>query len=103
MATIFENQKNFGWIWDITLGGRVALFRFGTSDPVRPEGFEIDLEGSGQPRLNLSDEEDLIAADFRAGLPITYGIGRWQSKFAYYHLSSHLGDEYMLKNRGSAA
>ncbi len=100
MATIFENQKNFGWIWDITLGGRVALFRFGTSDPVRPEGFEIDLEGSGQPRLNLSDEEDLIAADFRAGLPITYGIGRWQSKFGYYHLSSHLGDEYMLKNPG---
>lgn len=99
-ATIFENQKHFGWIWDITLGGRVALFRFGTMDPVRPEGFEIDLEGSGQPRLNLNDSEDLIAADFRAGIPITYGIGRWQSKFAYYHLSSHLGDEYLLKNPG---
>lgn len=100
MASEFGYQDNFGWIWDITLGGRVGLFRYGTSDEVRPQGFQIDMEGSGQPRLNLEHNEDLIAADFRAGLPVTYGIGPWQTKFAYYHLSSHLGDEYMLANTG---
>lgn len=100
LATNFDYLDDFGWIWDITLGGRVGLFRFGSSDPVRPEGFQIDVEGSGQPRLNLEHDEDLIAADFRAGLPVTYGIGPWQTKLAYYHLSSHLGDEYMLANPG---
>jgi hypothetical protein len=94
----FDNIENFGWVWDITLGGRVGLFRYGPEDPVRPQGFEIDVEGAGMPRLNMEHDQDLIAADFRAGLPITYGIGNWQTKFAYYHLSSHLGDEYMIQN-----
>lgn len=34
-----------GRTWDATLGGRVAIFRYGTSNAYRPEGWEIDLEG----------------------------------------------------------
>jgi hypothetical protein len=98
MATTFEHLDGYGWIWETTLGGRVGLFRFGTSDAVRPEGFQIDLEGSAMPRLNLDHQRDMIAADFRGGVPITYGIGRWQSKLAFYHLSSHLADEFMIAN-----
>ena len=100
LASIIEYQDNFGMIWDITLGGRVGIFRFGSTDGVRPEGFQIDIEGSGQPRLDMNNNYDLVAADFRAGLPITYGIGPWSTKFAYYHLSSHIGDEYLLANPG---
>jgi hypothetical protein len=100
LATTFEHLDGYGWIWETTLGGRVGLFRFGTSDPVRPEGFQIDLEGSATPRLNLDDQRDMISADFRGGLPITYGVGRWQSKLAIYHLSSHLADEFMIANQG---
>ena len=29
---------------------------------------------------------------------MTYGDGPWRTKLAYYHLSSHLGDEFLLKN-----
>jgi hypothetical protein len=36
--------------------------------------------------------------DFRAGFPLTFGNGPWRTKLAYYHLSSHLGDEFLLKN-----
>ncbi|MBN8624078.1 MAG: DUF1207 domain-containing protein [Planctomycetes bacterium] len=100
LSTVFNHDSNYGWMWDIRLGGRVGLFRYGTTNEVRPEGFQIDIEGSGQPRLNLDENMDLDAADFRAGLPITYGIGKWQSKFAYYHLSSHVGDEYLVRNPG---
>lgn len=100
MATVFDHDYKNGWMWDITLGGRVGLFRFGSTNPIRPEGFQIDLEGSAQPRLSLEDNEDLQAVDFRAGLPITYGIGRWATKFAVYHLSAHAGDEYMVANPG---
>lgn len=98
LASVFNYDQRLGWIWDITLGGRVGLLRYGTADGQRPQGWQIDVEGAGMPRLDLEDERDLVAADFRAGLPITYGRGPFQTKLAYYHLSSHLGDEFMLKN-----
>ena len=40
----------------------------------------------------------MVSVDFRAGVPLTFGFGRYQMKLAMYHLSSHLGDEFMLKN-----
>mgnify|MGYP002623758268 CR=1 FL=1 len=40
------------------------------------------------------------SVDCRAGLPLTFVVGRTQWKIAYYHLSSHLGDEFLLKNMG---
>ncbi|MCE9604693.1 MAG: DUF1207 domain-containing protein [Planctomycetia bacterium] len=98
MATVFEHDKRAGWMWDITLGGRVGLFRYGSTNPIRPEGFEVDVEGSAQPRLDLENNEDLQSVDFRAGLPITYGIGRWATKAAFYHISAHAGDEYMVSH-----
>jgi hypothetical protein len=29
---------------------------------------------------------------------VTYGRGRWQFKTGYYHISAHLGDEFLLMN-----
>ena len=92
------NQEDVGWVWDIALGARVGIARWGTQDPLRPEGWQIDIEGAGLPRLDLQHDRELVAADFRFGIPITYGRGRYQTKVAYYHLSSHLGDEFMVMN-----
>ncbi len=97
---VWAYEKNAGWIWDITLGGRVGLFRYGTVGSQRPEGFQIDIEGAGFPRLDLEENNDLISADFRFGIPVTYGTEWYQVKLAYYHLSSHLGDEFLLKTPG---
>ncbi|MBI2826154.1 MAG: DUF1207 domain-containing protein [Planctomycetia bacterium] len=88
-------------LWDVTLGGRVGVLRYGTPNAYRPEGFQIDLEGAAEPRLDpLALSTPLISTDYRFGLPITYGRGRWQFKTGYYHLSSHLGDEFMQLNPG---
>jgi hypothetical protein len=40
----------------------------------------------------------LVSTDYRFGIPLTYGFGRWQFKLAFYHVSSHLGDEFMQLN-----
>jgi hypothetical protein len=40
----------------------------------------------------------MVSTDFRFGLPITMRQGPWETKFGYYHLSSHLGDLYMLSH-----
>lgn len=93
------HDVDLGWMWDITLGGRVGVLRYGTTCVDHPEGWQLDMEGAGMPRLDLSRRErDLIASDFRFGVPLTYGRGSYQTKFAYYHLSSHLGDEFMVRH-----
>jgi hypothetical protein len=98
LAAHLFHEKHDGWLLDPTLGGRVALLRYGTNDPVRPEGWELQVEGAAFPRVNLNNQWDLVSADFRAGVPLVYGRGKYQFKFGYFHLSSHLGDELLIKH-----
>ena len=96
-ATVWFSEHGHGY-WDSSLGGRVGLLRYGNGSAARPEGWQLDLEGAAFPRLDLKDDRrELVSADFRAGFPITYGVGPMQLKVGYYHLSSHLGDEFMLR------
>jgi len=82
--------------WDVSLGGRAGILRYGTPNAHRPEGFQVDITGVAQTRLDpVSTSTPLIATDYIFGIPITYGVGRWQFKTGYNHLSSHLGDEWM--------
>lgn len=101
-AIAFNHEDDLGWIWDISLGGRVGLLRYGTEDPLFPDGVQIDFEGAALLRLDPEEERDLVGTDYRFGFPLTWGAGPVRTKFGYYHLSSHMGDEYMLKNPGAA-
>lgn len=87
-------------MWDSTLGARIGMFRIGSTDPFRPSGLQLDLEGSAQLRMDLPEDRDVIGTDYRVGFPLTWGDERRQWKFAFYHLSSHLGDEFLIKNWG---
>lgn len=98
LATAWVYEKDEGWLADSTLGARIGLLRNGTQGPAMVQGFQLDFEGAVFLRQDLEIDLDVVSMDFRAGLPLTYGIGRYQTKFAYYHLSSHLGDEYMESN-----
>ncbi len=93
-ASQWFHETEEDWLWDIALGARTGVLRYGTSDPLWPEGWQLDIEGAAFPRLRLDYERDLIAVDFRFGVPLTYRRGPWETKFGYYHLSSHLGDEF---------
>ena len=98
MATQLVNLEGDGAIWDSTLGGRVGLVRYGTCDNFWPQGWQWDMEGSAQVRLDPDEQLDVRSVDFRIGSPLTYGYGRHRVKFGYYHLCSHLGDEFLLAN-----
>ncbi len=100
LASKWVYEKDFGWMWDVNLGGRVGILRYGTDDPLKPQGWQIDVEGAAQPRLSFEHDRDVVATDYRAGVPITYAEGPHHYKFAYYHLSAHLGDEWMLRFPG---
>lgn len=98
LGTQTFNRNGDGTLWDSTLGGRFGLLRIGPRH--QPLGFQIDIEGAAHVRLDPNEEVDVRSADFRAGVPFTYGWGNQQVKFAYYHISSHVGDEFLIKNPG---
>jgi len=94
---LFHEPKS-GWLWDGSIGARIGLVRYGTADPIWPEGWQFDVEAGAFPRLSADEDGDLLSADFRYGCAITQRRGRLESKFAFYHLSSHLADEYLVRH-----
>ena len=99
-AINWMNERGWGALWDVTLGGRVGILRYGDCSLGWPQGWQVDIEGGVMPRLSQDDDLDLQSSDYRFGIPITYGRGNTQYKFAYYHLSSHVGDEFLENNPG---
>ncbi|OHB66067.1 MAG: hypothetical protein A2V70_04340, partial [Planctomycetes bacterium RBG_13_63_9] len=97
LAGFWIYESGQGWLWDAALGGRVGLLRYGNRDNAWPEGWQLDVEGAVFPRITLEEgrDFDLVSADFRCGVPLTYRRGIWEGKLAYYHLSSHLSDEFL--------
>ena len=89
--------------WSLEAGARVGVWRYGTPsgwrnpETGRPEGWQLDIQGAAFPRLNFDHEMDVDAVDFKVGVPLTYSEGPWEAKFGWYHLSSHLGDEFLLR------
>ena len=91
------HERTHGWYWDATVGARVGIVRYGTENDLWPQGWQFDLEGAAFPRLDLEHNEDLTDVDFRGGLLSTTRTGPIETKFGFYHISSHLGDEYILR------
>jgi len=42
-------------------------------------------------------QRDLINSDFRIGLPLSIRIGPWGSRLTLRHVSSHLGDDHLVR------
>ncbi|MEK6262679.1 MAG: DUF1207 domain-containing protein [Planctomycetota bacterium] len=99
VQSVWLTDQHGDLVWETALGGRFSFLRHGTSDPVHPEGWQLDFEGAALPRVDpKADSSPLIAADFRIGLLSTWRFGPNAFKAGYYHLSSHLGDEFLIRN-----
>ena len=96
-SAVWLNDPDHGLIWETSLGGRIGVLRYG--DPNSPAGaWQLDLEGAVFARVDPEENSDLEAADFRIGALLTGRSGPWAGKVGYYHVSSHLGDEFLLKH-----
>ena len=43
---------------------------------------------------------ELVNTDFYVGIPLTFATGPWSFRLRGYHISCHLGDEYMVDHPG---
>jgi hypothetical protein len=98
LGSQWVHERDQGWLWDGTIGGRVGLLRFGTNNDFWPQGWQLDTEAAAFPRLD--ERRDVVSTDFRIGAPLTTRQGPWEAKIGYVHFCSHLVDEFLLKNPG---
>jgi hypothetical protein len=72
-------------------GEEQALVRLKSGD----DAFELVGEGGVFGRFDLDENLDMDAADFRFGFPLVWRRGPLALKLHPWHLTSHLGDEYI--------
>ncbi|HKJ72081.1 MAG TPA: DUF1207 domain-containing protein [Gammaproteobacteria bacterium] len=81
----------------VAYGGRYGLVRWPGKHP--GDGWQLNLSGAVFAQFDLkAPSMDLVNADYTLGLPLTYRHGRSSLRLRIYHQSSHLGDEYLLRN-----
>lgn len=100
MGTSLLFERGGDTLEESTLGARLGLVRYGTPGAIQPEGWQLDVEGAAFLRQNWTHDIDVDAVDFRVGVPLTWRRGAWAAKFGYYHLSSHAGDEFLVRTPG---
>lgn len=83
----------------VGLGDTFGLVRWG--GPSVGEGLQLDVAGSVFAQFDLGAASfDLINVDFVIGVPLTFRRGGFSTRARLYHQSSHLGDEYLLRETG---
>jgi hypothetical protein len=84
-------------IGSVGLGDSFGLVRIGGPRP--GEGVQLDIVGSVFAQFDLgAASTDLINADYLVGFPLTFRRGGFSARGRFYHQSSHLGDEYLLRD-----
>lgn len=88
----------------ISLGDDFPIFRW--LNVFRCEGdLQIGIEAGIWSVFNYSDSLDhgrgwceLINTDYLVGIPLTYALNSWSFRLRIYHISSHLGDEFLCNH-----
>jgi hypothetical protein len=92
--TALENDTDVG---SVGLADRFNFARWGGSRP--GDGLQIGISGGVFAQFDLQAASfDLINADYVVGIPITFRSSGFSARVRSYHQSSHLGDEFLLRD-----
>lgn len=85
-------------IIDVSFADSFAIYRWCNVGPWNGQ-LQIDLEGGLWAIFDPCYESaPLINADYFVAIPLTYAIDRWQFRLRGFHISSHIGDEFLLNH-----
>lgn len=89
--------KNNRQVADAVLGGRVGLLRKSSGLANDPDAFQLDVDGAVFARVLPEEPSTMLeGSDYRVGLAGTWRQDQLAWKFGYCHISSHIGDEFLL-------
>lgn len=93
------NDDPFGKnIIDVSYGNILPFYRW--CDVWWGGDLEVALEGSLWAVFDpLHESAPLIDADYFVGMSVSYGLDKWAFRFRGYHISTHIGDEFLLNHR----
>ena len=81
---------------EVAVGHYYGIYRWAL--PKHNGAVQLNIGGGIFPLFNFSQNRDLQVIDFYANLPLDVRIGKWSGRFMLYHVSSHLGDDYIRAN-----
>jgi hypothetical protein len=81
--------------WSLSLGDTFEL-----AEGAAPGGrWQLGIQGAVFSVFDRgTPSKDLIDTDYRVGLPIAYRSGPFSAQLRYFHESTHLGDELLLRD-----
>ena len=92
--------------------GKAIAFSLGDDFPVfrwldvRGGDLQIGIEAGMwsvfdmKPKPNVEGGTAQFNADYYLGIPLVYAYNKWAWRFRVYHISSHLGDEFLVNHPG---
>ncbi len=83
----------------VSFGDQFPLYRWANFDLFSWKGdLQLEIEGAVFAIFNQTeDSSPLINADYYVAIPVSYAYDKWAQRLRLYHISSHLGDEYMKR------
>ncbi len=89
----------------ISMGDHFPIFRWNQVGPWRGD-LQIGIVAGiwsvfkmGKTGHN-NEFSELVTTDYLVGIPLSYAFDKWAMQMRIYHVSSHLGDEFLVDNPG---
>lgn len=93
----FLDDRQLGNAVAVSLGETFSVLRV---NDVVGGAWELGLQAGVFSIFDLDAASiDLINTDFMVGIPVTYRLRDFSAMARVFHQSSHLGDEFLLRNR----
>lgn len=88
----------------VSLGDNFPIFRWRNVFPWRGD-LQIDIQAGIWSVFKMGVDyngeiSELVNTDYLVGFPLSYAVDKWAFRARVYHVSSHLGDEYLVHNPG---
>ncbi len=80
------------------LGSQRPLALWTNPDDPNEEA-EIFIEAAAFSRFDVTKDWDMDGVDYRFGFPFAYRYGDVAMKLHFWHLTSHIGDEYLSREK----
>lgn len=94
----YSKTPNLRHAFAPNFGASFSLYR----NIVNDIEYELGIQGGLFALMNIGESPStLINADYFISIPFSYRTGPWSGLARLYHVSSHLGDEFLLSNEGS--